>query len=70
MKDPLREIRKAQRKFVAIMNGWSRMWVAHPDLCIFLQSYPRLGYRYLRKRGAARGFYMLSLGWLTFSARI
>lgn len=70
MKDPFKQIRKAQRKLEAAMRSWSRMWVAHPDLCIFLQSYPRLGYRYLRKRGAARGFHMLSLGWMTFSVRV
>jgi hypothetical protein len=60
-----KKIRKAMAKLEYIRMGGPRMWFAHPDLCLYLSSWPMLGWRFLRKRGAARGHLCLSLGWLS-----
>lgn len=66
---------KEIRKMFAMIDRWlervykerSRMWFANPDLCIFLSNYSKWGWRYLKKRGAKKGRFMLSVAWLTFS---
>ncbi len=62
-----KEIARIKRRLKRWQLMRDRMWFANPDLCIFLANYCRFGHRYLKRRGAKKGHYMIQVGYLTFS---
>lgn len=60
-------VEKHIKELERISNMRTRMAIGHPDLCIFLSNYPRFDHKYMIKRGAKKGHWILSLGWLRFS---
>lgn len=65
----IQQIQKLQRRLDAMMSQWRRCIIAHPDLCIWTHSYPSTGARYIIKRGAAHGHFVIRLLWLGATVR-
>ena len=65
-----KELKRLQRKMERLLNErHPRMWLAHPDLCLYLRSEPQFGWRYLVKIGATRGHLVVWFGWLGATVR-
>lgn len=61
-------LEKHLKELDRISRQRTRMAFAHPDLCIFLSNYPRwFDHKYMIKKGAKKGHWIVSLGWLRFS---
>lgn len=60
-------VKRMQRKMREIGNR--RAFVAHPDLHLWIQGIFQVGWRRLVKRGQARGFLVVQMGWIVATLR-
>lgn len=67
----MKEVARLQKRMDRWITGWRtpRMWLAHPDVCLYLRPEPRFGWRYLIKIGATRGHLVVWFGWLGATVR-
>lgn len=66
----LKKLQWLQEKMERLMSERRpRIWLATPDLCLYLRQYPQFDWRYLTKIGARRGHLVVWLGWLGATVR-